>query len=36
MYCIIVIDILLSLTLRKVLGPERDEVTGVWRRLHDE
>ena len=26
----------MSRTLRKVLGPERDEVTGVWRRLHDE
>jgi hypothetical protein len=26
----------LFLTLRKVFGPERDEVTGVWSRLHDE
>jgi hypothetical protein len=22
--------------LRKILGPERDEVTGDWRRLHNE
>jgi len=22
--------------LRKVLGPKRDEVTGEWRRLHNE
>jgi hypothetical protein len=22
--------------LRKILGPNRDEVTGEWRRLHDE
>jgi hypothetical protein len=22
--------------LRRVLGPKRDEVTGVWRKLHDE
>jgi hypothetical protein len=22
--------------LRKVLEPKRDEVTGVWRKLHDE
>jgi hypothetical protein len=22
--------------LRRVLGPERDEVTGEWRRLHNE
>ena len=22
--------------LRKIFGPERDEVTGEWRRLHNE
>jgi hypothetical protein len=22
--------------LRRILGPKRDEVTGKWRRLHDE
>jgi hypothetical protein len=22
--------------LRKVFGPKRDEITGEWRRLHDE
>jgi hypothetical protein len=22
--------------LRKIFGPERDEVTGDWRRLHNE
>ena len=22
--------------LRRILGPKRDEVTGEWRRLHDE
>jgi hypothetical protein len=22
--------------LRKILGPKRDEVTGEWRRLHNE
>jgi hypothetical protein len=22
--------------LRKIYGPERDEVTGEWRRLHNE
>ena len=22
--------------LRKIFGPKRDEVTGQWRRLHDE
>jgi hypothetical protein len=22
--------------LRKILGPKNDEVTGEWRRLHDE
>jgi hypothetical protein len=24
------------MVLRKVFGPKRDEVTGDWRRLHDE
>jgi hypothetical protein len=22
--------------LRKIFGPKRDEVTGEWRKLHDE
>jgi hypothetical protein len=22
--------------LRRILGPKRDEVTGVWRKLHNE
>jgi hypothetical protein len=22
--------------LRRIFGPERDEVTGEWRKLHDE
>jgi hypothetical protein len=22
--------------LRKILGPEREEVTGYWRKLHDD
>jgi len=22
--------------LRRILGPKRDEVTGEWRKLHDE
>jgi hypothetical protein len=22
--------------LRRILGPKRDEVTGSWRKLHDE
>jgi hypothetical protein len=25
-----------NMVLRKVLGPKRDEVTGEWRRLHNE
>jgi hypothetical protein len=25
-----------SMTLRKILGPKRDEVTRHWRRLHNE
>jgi len=24
------------MVLRKIFGPERDEVTGEWRRLHNE
>ena len=25
-----------NMVLRRILGPRRDEVTGVWRRLHNE
>ena len=25
-----------NMVLRRILGPRRDEVTGEWRRLHDE
>ena len=25
-----------TLVLRRIFGPRRDEVTGVWRRLHNE
>ena len=25
-----------SRVLRRILGPKRDEVTGEWRKLHDE
>jgi hypothetical protein len=25
-----------SKKVRRILGPERDEVTGPWRRLHNE
>ena len=25
-----------NIVLRKIFGPERDEVTGEWRRLHNE
>ena len=25
-----------NMVLRRIFGPRRDEVTGVWRRLHNE
>ena len=25
-----------NLVLRRIFGPERDEVVGEWRKLHDE
>jgi len=25
-----------NMVLRRIFGPRRDEVTGEWRRLHDE
>jgi hypothetical protein len=25
-----------NMVLRKIFGPKRDQVTGEWRRLHDE
>ena len=38
-YCSRVNSVLLYLTnkvLRRILGPRRDEVTGDWKRLHNE
>ena len=28
--------VLENIVLRRILGPRRDEVTGEWRRLHNE
>jgi hypothetical protein len=28
--------VIVNRVLRKVFGPKRDEVTGKWRRLHNE
>jgi hypothetical protein len=28
--------VLENLVLRRILGPERDEVTGGWRKLHND
>jgi len=25
-----------NMVMRKLFGPKRDEITGAWRRLHDE
>jgi len=31
-----VVDLFENRVLRKVFGPKRDEVTGEWRKLHNE
>jgi len=35
-YNILYIKYILQYVLRRIFGPRRDEVTGEWRRLHNE
>ena len=34
--CITIILLYENMVLRRIFGPRRDEVTGEWRRLHNE
>ena len=35
-FCISIARVFENLVLRRIFGPRRDEVTGEWRRLHNE